>query len=366
VKVIIDNRSCFLPLCDLSVLTFSNEFYHRSTELLERLRILEDAKNLKRLAVAFLHPERPVEVEFDAYARCYFDRPSAPEQETFEEAEERNAILQDAQALKKLATDYAHPELKVKNTDYLSCARCYFDRASAPDQETREEADERALILQDVENLRRAEREYLHPELGVVTSDPTACARCYFDRASAPEQETAEYAEERRMALADAAALKKLAVDYLHPELGVVTSDPTACSRCYFDRASAPEQETVEYAEERRMALADAAAFKKLAVDYMHPELGVVTSDPTACARCYFDRASAPEQQSCGAEPKSSSNKNIVPIIPKATNTDVSTSKDVSSKRLPSHTDVNVIRKSASAVQLYGLDEDHGNSESFF
>jgi hypothetical protein len=155
-------------------------------------------------------------------------------------------------------------------------------------------------------------------------------------------------------------------VDYLHPELGVVTSDPTACARCYFDRASAPEQETAEYAEERRMALADAAALKKLAVDYLHPELGVVTSDPTACARCYFDRASAPEQQSCGAEPKSSSNKNIVPIIPKATNTDVSTSKDVSSKRLPSHTDVNVIRKSASAVQLYGLDEDHGNSESFF
>merc|ERR1712007_312317 len=98
-------------------------------------------------------------------------------------------------------------------------------------------------------------------------------------------------------ALADAVALKKLAVDYMHPELGVVTSDPTATARCYFDRASAPEQESIEEAEERAMALTDAVALKKLAVDYMHPELGVVTSDPAATARCYFDRASAPEQE---------------------------------------------------------------------
>jgi len=331
-------------------------------ELMERLLILEDAKQLKRLAAAFLHPERPVEVEFNAYARCYFDRPSAPEQETVEEAEERYAILKDAKDLKRLAADYAHPELKVNNTDYLSCARCYFDRPSAPEQESVEDANERALILQDVENLRKAALEYLHPELGVVTSDSTACARCYFDRPSAPEQETVEYAEERHMALADAAALKKLAVDYMHPEVGVVTSDSTACARCYFDRPSAPEQETVEYAEERHMALADAAALKKLAVDYMHPEVGVVTSDSTACARCYFDRPSAPRQADV-TEPKSSSSTHVVQILPKVAK--ATPPKDVANKVLPSHNEVNIIRKSASAVQLYGLDDDH-DSASFF
>jgi hypothetical protein len=279
----------------------------------ERLRILEDAKQLKRLAVAFLHPERPVEVEFDAYARCYFDRASAPERETFEEAGERNAILQDAKALKRLAADYAHPERKVNNTDYLSCARCYFDRASAPEQETREDAEERAMILQGVENLRKAAQEYLHPEVGVVVTDSTACARCYFDR------------------------------------------------------ASAPEQETVEYAEERRMALADAAALKKLAVDYMHPEVGVVVTDSTACARCYFDRASAPTQPSFTEPKASTTSTHTVQLKPKDAKTNVSSSKEVvASKRLPTHREANIIRKSASAVQLYGLDEDHEDSASFF
>jgi len=134
----------------------------------------------------------------------------------------------------------------------------------------------------------------MHPELPMVVSDSTATARCYFDRASAPEVESKEEAEARTQVLADAAALKKLAVDYLHPELPVVVSDPTATARCYFDRASAPEVESNEDAEARAQVLADAAALKKLAVDYLHPELPVVVSDSTATARCYFDRASAP------------------------------------------------------------------------
>eukprot|EP01083_Nonionella_stella_P257487 881317_1 len=91
------------------------------------------------------------------------------------------------------------------------------------------------------------------------------------------------------MALADAAALKQAAVDYLHPELGVVTSDATASARCFFDRASAPEQESVEESEYRIMALADAAALKQAAVDYLHPELGVVTQK--ACCGLLASRA---------------------------------------------------------------------------
>ena len=103
-----------------------------------------------------------------------------------------------------------------------------------------------------------------------------------------------EFLAERLRILADAKALKEMARAYLHPEEPVVTSDATACARCYFDRASGIEQESVEEAEYRAAVLADAAALKEQAVMYAHPELPVVTSDPTACARCYFDRASAP------------------------------------------------------------------------
>jgi len=331
----------------------SDEEDEDDEELLERLRILEDARKLKQLAVAFLHPEAPVVADGTACARCYFDRASAPEQESAEDAEERVMALADAAALKKLAVDYMHPERGVETSDPSATARCYFDRASAPEQESVEDMEERMLILEDVQKLRDAARQYLHPELGVKTSDPTATARCYFDRASAPEQESVEDMEERAMALADAAALKKLAVDYMHPEVGVVTSDPTATARCYFDRASAPEQESVEDAEERAMALADAAALKKLAVDYMHPEIGVVTSDPTATARCYFDRASAPQEVGSisTTTPKKATTiakKSVTKTIPAPV-----------IKTVDSAVNTSGIVKSVSAVQLYGLDEDN-------
>jgi uncharacterized protein YqiB (DUF1249 family) len=271
-------------------------------EFLERLRILEDAKQLKKLAVMFAHPELPVESEPTAYARCYFDRPSAPEQETVEEAEERAQILADAAALKQVAIDYLHPELPVVTNDSAVCARCYFDRASAPEQESFEEAEERAHILEDAAALKKLATDFAHPEVGIPAAQlalvAAAATRCFFDRVSAPDQESLEEAEERARILEDAKQLKQLAVDYMHPELPVVSNDPTACARCYFDRPSAPEQESMEEAEERAMALADAAALKQAAIEYLHPELPVVSNDSTACARCYFDRPSAPEQES--------------------------------------------------------------------
>ena len=103
-----------------------------------------------------------------------------------------------------------------------------------------------------------------------------------------------EYLAERLRILADAQALKEMARAYLHPEEPVAVSDPAACARCYFDRASAPEQESLEEAAYRAAVLADAAALKERAVWHAHPELPVVSSDATAAARCYFDRASAP------------------------------------------------------------------------
>lgn len=271
-------------------------------EFLERLRILEDAKQLKKLAVMFAHPELPLESEPTACARCYFDRPSAPEQETVEEAEERAQILADAAALKQVAIDYLHPELPVVTNDSTACARCYFDRASAPAQESFEEAEERAHILEDAAALKKLATDFAHPEVGIPAAQlalvAAAATRCFFDRASAPDQESLEEAEERARIWEDAKQLKQLAVDYMHPELPVVSNDPTACARCYFDRYSAHEQESMEEAEERAMALADAAALKKLAMDYMHPELPVTTSDPTVFGRNYFNRASAPDQES--------------------------------------------------------------------
>jgi hypothetical protein len=51
--------------------------------------------------------------------------------------------------------------------------------------------------------------------------------------------ESADEAEERARIFADAKMLKRLAVDFLHPELPVVTSDATALGRNYYDRPAA-------------------------------------------------------------------------------------------------------------------------------
>jgi hypothetical protein len=242
-----------------------------------------------------MHPELPVQTtDGTACGRNYFSRPSAPEQE--EDAEERSAILQEMKQLKQLAVDYMHPELPVTTTDGTACGRNYFSRASAEEYEEEDMADEREDIMEDLAQLKQLAVDYMHPELPVVTSDPTACGRNYFSRPSAKgndEEQDEEYELERAQALEDARVLKQLAVDYLHPELPVVTTDGTACGRNYFSRASAEEYD--EQDEERDLILSEMAQLKKLAMDYMHPERPVAT-DGFATARNYFSRASAPEQ----------------------------------------------------------------------
>jgi hypothetical protein len=192
--------------------------------------------------------------------------------------------------LKKLAVDYMHPELPVVTTDPTACARNYFSRPSAPVQESVEEAEERALIMEETMQLKSLAVDYMHPERPVVTTDFTTFGRNYFSRFSAPEQESVEDAEEHVRILEDVMQLKKLAVDYMHPEQALVA---TCCGRNFFTRASAPEQESIEEAEERALVLAEAIQLQKLAVDYLHPERPVVTSDSTATGRNYFDRPSA-------------------------------------------------------------------------
>merc|ERR1712007_127213 len=114
----------------------------------------------------------------------------------------------------------------------------------------------------------------------------------------------------------------------------------------------------IEEAEERAMALADAVALKKLAVDYMHPELGVVTSDPTANARCYFDRASTPREAESTSYVKEAA-QTYTKKAPKVVETPV-VKLGTSPKTLTDRTD-GAIKKSASRVELYGLDNEHGD-----
>jgi hypothetical protein len=257
----------------------------------ERAQIFAEAAALKKNAEYFMHPEKPVEVAPEVFGRNYFSRASAPEEASREEAEERAQILADAAALKRVAVDYLHPELPVVTTDSAACGRNFFTRASAPEYDTPELAEARSMITKDLEELKKAAADYLHPERPVEV-DPAVFGRSYFDRPTAPEQESLEEAEIRAIVMEDLKAFKQFAVDFLHPE-HPVRSHGGARGRNYFSRASAPAQESPEEAEERARILADAQALKSLAVHHMHPEKPVVTTDPTAFGRGYFDRPSA-------------------------------------------------------------------------
>jgi hypothetical protein len=204
-------------------------------------------------------------------------------------------LMSPAQEITDLAPELEEEPVLVDGTAsplFLSYVEVDTD-SDSEDEDFDEFLAERRQILSDARALRHLAIAFLHPELPVVTSDAAARARCYFNRASAFEQESVEESEVRTQILADAAALKMHAIMYAHPELPVVTSDATSTARCYFDRASAFEQESVEESEERAQILADSAALKERAIMYAHPELPVVTSDATSTARCYFDRASA-------------------------------------------------------------------------
>jgi len=281
---------------DDSVVYESDEELNAGLE--ERREILKDAQLLKLHASFHLHPEAPVTSNGNACGRNYFSRPSALEYDSLEEMEERNMILEEAALLKQYATFHLHPELPVKTTDANACGRNYFSRPSALEYDSLEEMEERNMILEEAALLKQYATFHLHPELPVKTTDANACGRNYFTRASAPEQDTCEEAEERMMVLAEAAELKKYAGYHLHPEKPVVASGLMACGRNYFTRASAPEQDTFVEAEERILVLQEAALLKQYATFHLHPELPVKTTDANACGRNYFSRPSALEYDS--------------------------------------------------------------------
>merc|ERR1711937_102822 len=127
--------------------------------------------------------------------------------------------------------------------DAMSSGRNYFTRASAPEQESMEEAEERGKILEEAALLKQYADFHLHPEKPVVSSDAMSSGRNYFCRPSAPEQESMEEAEERAKVLEEAALLKQYADFHLHPEKPVVSSDAMSSGRNYFCRPSAPLSE---------------------------------------------------------------------------------------------------------------------------
>jgi len=116
----------------------------------------------------------------------YFDRPSAPEPTNADEEFLAKPILEEAKELKHFADDNLHPEVHVVMTDPLACFTNYFDRPLAPSPTNADEVEEFERILEEAKQLKRLAVNYLHPELRIVTTDPTACGRNFFDCPSAP------------------------------------------------------------------------------------------------------------------------------------------------------------------------------------
>ncbi|GMI27482.1 hypothetical protein TrCOL_g2295 [Triparma columacea] len=291
-------------------------------EMQERAECLAAASAMKETVSWYLHPERPVTTNGNQ-SRCFFDRASsditylnevdesAPkgivDVETVDEMQERAECLAAASAMKETVSWYLHPERPV--TTNGNTARCYFDRASAPEPMSKEDADDMAECLAAAAEMKERVSWYHHPSTPLKV-DPTASARNYFDRASAPEQMEDDDADDMAACLAAAAEMKERVSWYLHPERPVTTNGNTA--RCYFHRASsditylnevdetAPkgiiDVETVDEMQERAECLAAASAMKETVSWYLHPERPVTTNGIQS--RCFFDRASAPEPMS--------------------------------------------------------------------
>jgi hypothetical protein len=318
---------------------------------------LADALALKKSAANYMHPEVGVKTADGAcFGRNYFNRASAPETEEDEFADERAEILAEAAALKKSAVQYLHPEVGVSTEDATLFGRNYFNRYSAPDVDDNSKANERARILADALALKKSASNYMHPEVGVKTVDGVCFGRNYFNRASAPEAEDVGESNEHAEILAEAAALKNTAMQYLHPEVGVFP-DGECFGRNYFNRASAPKFYGADESNERAQILADALALKKSAVAYSHPEIGVSFTDGACFGRNYFTRYSAPSvevQEKASPEQDIAGDLSRLAAAVKGANLPSTKSAKLSSPDSP----LGVAKKSASNVNLFGLSQE--------
>merc|ERR1712157_65353 len=279
------------------------------------MRIMEDAKNLKKTAEWYMHPEKPVCVDSSSRGRNFFTRPSAFDDDagcvswvdstneqhlsldfesnyTGEMEEERKRVLAEACELKKMASWYREPEKPIA-VDSTVFGRNYFSRPSAPEQEDLDDIEERELILAEVNELKMVADWYRDPEKE-VTVYATACGRNYFTRPSAPVEDEVD-AEEREEILADATELLRVAQWHMYPEKPV-TVYATSCGRNYFSRPSGHQEEEDEMEEERLRILAEMKQLKEVAGWYANPNQPV-KSDGFATARNFFTRPSAPEYE---------------------------------------------------------------------
>jgi len=161
--------------------------------LAERRMILEDAKMLKAYAVFHLRPEKPVNTtDATAFGSNYFSRASTDGLYAEKECKEREQILRECAELKKYADFHLHPEKPVNTEDATVFSRSYYSRPSAPEQDTVEEADERAMILEEVAMLKRYAEFHLHPEKPVDMAVGSMHGRNYFNRFTAPIDAEAE------------------------------------------------------------------------------------------------------------------------------------------------------------------------------
>jgi len=297
-------------------------------------------------------------VDATAFGRNYFNRYSAPETEEDEFADERAEILEEAAALKKSAAAWLHPEVGITESAPESFGRNYFNRYSADDVEDMDDAEEAARVLADAMALKKSAVDYMHPEVGVTTTDATACGRNYFTRYSAPEVEDMEDSSECARILAEAVSLKKLAVDFMHPESGVTATDASVFGRNYFNRYSAPETEDGELEEERARILADAVALEKSAVQYMHPEKPIEV-DAAAFGRNYFTRFSAPVNLPEQADESPEESQDVATVKSLAAAVKGANLPSTKSTKLSSSdSEFSATKKSASSVNLFGLTEE--------
>merc|ERR1711957_486249 len=246
--------------------------YFKSAEVVDadREQVLADAAALKKLAIDYHQPEVGVEsVDSTCFGRNYFN--SLDVDESIDD-NERKTIFDEAAALKRLVADYHHPEVGVESVDSTCFGKNYFNSL---DSDKSNDDNKRKAVLAEVSTLKKLAGNYHYPEVGVEFVDPTCFGRNYF-------KSTEVVDADREQVLADASALKKLAIDYHKPEVGVESVDPTCFGRSYFKSAEIVDAE-------HEQVLADVAALKELAADYHHPEVCVESVDSTCFGRNYFN-----------------------------------------------------------------------------
>jgi hypothetical protein len=247
----------------------------------ERERVLNELSELKKVADWHLHPEKKIEVDPAACGRNYFGLSEQDDDDELDD--ERERVLEEVSKLKKVAGWYLHPENKIE-VDPAIFGRNYFGPSVHDDDD--ELVEERERVLEEVADLKKVAGWHLYPE-SKIDVDPTTFARNYYSLL-APVEDDLE--EEGERVLAEAVELKKVAGWHLHPEKPVASSSIN-CASNYFKRAQVTEKDDDDL-EERERVLEEVAELKKIAIDYFHPEKPVAPSSVN-CSRNYFNRAFA-------------------------------------------------------------------------